>query len=74
MDDDTIRKLTGAAAIDQALAGLAHLGATYGGLYVSLLASGIPAVLAADMIRDQHRMQVYKALWPDALAPLWGDE
>lgn len=73
MNDDTIRKLTGAAEFDQTQAGLTQLATTYGILYAGLLANGISPALAYDMIRDQHRLQVYKALWPDA-PPAWGEE
>ena len=66
MNDDTIRKLTGQAQFDQAVAGLTQMAATYGAFYAGLLANGIPEPLAADMIQDWFRLQVQHMLWPDA--------
>lgn len=73
MNDDDIRKLTGAAAFDQTIAGLGQLAATYGTFYQGLLKEGIPDDLACSMVRDWFNLQVKKMLWPDS-APPWEGE
>lgn len=70
MNDDTIRKLTGQAQLDQAMAGLNQFAATLGAFHKSLLENGIPEPLADDMVRDWFRLQMSKQLWPDA-PPTW---
>ena len=71
MNDDTIRKLTGQAHLDQANAGMASFATMLGAFYAGLMENGIPEDLAYDMTHDWFRLQVVKMLWPDAPPPMW---
>ena len=73
MNNDTIRKLTGQAQVDQAQAGLTQFAYSLGLFYAGLVESGIPEMLAGDMVRDWFRLQMHKQLWPD-MPPSWGEE
>ncbi len=67
--DDLRAQLT--TDFDQADAGITTFARLAGSYYRALIEGGMPAELAATVVRDWHRMQIRKVLWPE-IAP-FGD-